>query len=92
MLPCDHDGLSRDGPLNPSWGRVKHAYLQMNASGILERLSAVHDKIVELRALLKGSDVVHTWTCPTDIPQDTGGNTDDPNRICHPQVFDFDVE
>ena len=73
---------------------MKYAYLQMNASGILERLGAVCEKIKDLRTALKEahSDVVDAWTLPTDIPPQEEDVADDPNRMCHPQVFDFDVD
>jgi hypothetical protein len=67
----------------------------MNASGIPERLGAVCEKITDLRAMLKGSDVTNTWSYPhppIETLHDTDNNTDDPNRICHPQVFDFNVD
>lgn len=70
----------------------------MNASGILDRLRAVSDKILELHNILLGADptIVDGWKCATHNPNELKGEvvddgTDDPNSICCPQESDFDV-
>jgi hypothetical protein len=74
---------------------VKHAYLQMNASGIQCRLDDVHKKKKELRGLLQAADakVIAQWTCPNlDSGYTINDSTDDPNCLCCPQETDFNVD
>ena len=75
---------------------VKSAYLQMNASGILDRLRTVSDKISELHTVLTGADpvIVNGGKCmmlKATGEEGVDEGTDDPNSICCPQLSDFDV-
>jgi hypothetical protein len=70
----------------------------MNASGILDRIKTVCDKISELHSILMGADgvIIDSWKCTTLKLHALNGegvdvDTDDPNSICCPQLSDFDV-
>jgi hypothetical protein len=77
--------------------RVKHAYLRLNADGLINRMKEVREQQKKvLSVLLQADKHLHTqWTIPasdeeggpvdTPVDDDTG----DPNRLCIPQTSDY---
>ena len=81
-------------------GRVKHAFLCMNAQGLVDRLREVQDLVDTLRAILCRSDDAYAAAFVIPPPsedeeqqqQSLGLPGDDPNALCFPQHGDYALD
>lgn len=73
--------------------RVKMAYLKMNGDGLRQRWEEVQRCLRHVEQLLREApaDIAAGWTLATDPTTAVDGEDTDPNALCVPQVFDYDV-